>query len=919
MKNKLVLIVLFLFVIDIYSQSLFQYDNLRFEKGYEFELPPSWQFPRKFLENGCRAELNSSTKIEGNLSVKITNQFENPSLTKKEKYSNLFQSIDAIPYRNKKVRFTIAILKDSLSDDSDVKIWIQTRIVKDSVNSEFIVNNEFKDKEWHYLSVETSVERNINEIRFGILFNGIGKIFIDDAKFEVIQPEGYSFDISNPIKEQHIDNFVNLAKLYAYARYFYPSLESQLVDWERFMFNLIYLAEDRKNNEYINDLNRSFKEIAPLMHIYNKNTDYKIDYPKPKNAEKDAALGYRHSGAWSQRNNSMYFTEIRNIFLPTRIREASIVQVIDVSKYKNMKIKFSANIKTAPIGPGSNAQIWLRGDDAANNMIFAITSEQNKARNTEWKKYEISQELNDEVKNLRLGLVFFGEGDVYFDDVELIATDKKGKSQKIEIRNAQFEEDEGEILTRGWVTPASVISAGYEVKLSNQGLKNSKCALISSDKKNIEYFPELGEIYYADLSNDYKVAFPLNLFYDSLGTYPKTEKIFEYSFSTKPKGYYPNPKDRTSRLLQVIQTWSAINQFSIVDLSSKADSILISSIKKAATDNTWIDFKNTLKSILKNLNDAQSRVWSADSTNEYGIPFLFEYVDNKFIISGIPDSNSIIRPGDEILEINNRNSLQLLNELANLEGASNNLFNYRKAIAEIRSGFENSELKLKIKLNSGKILDTILVRDALLNNIVENRPPVFAKFDDDIYYFDLTVIDDTKLVEFMKNIPEAKKIIFDLRGTTQMSEHFLGFFKEENFNSLNFVIPTYTKPDKKLVNQRIIEGIIEGFGKFKDAKLAFLSDERAVGYSEIILATVKENSIGTIIGRPSAGTSGEVTAIRLAGNINFTMTGMKAETKSGDSLWSVPILPDVNIKTKIEDIKTFKDPILEYALELMSK
>ncbi len=920
MKKILLFLLLCVIVSNLKSQTLFQYDNLRFEKGYEGAIPVSWQFPKKFIDIGCRADLTSNKKLEGNLSVKITNSFSTEQeINPKEKYSNFFQSIDAIPYRNKKVRFMIAIASDFLNTENEVKVWIQTRAVKDSVSSESVVVNEFKDKDWHYLAVETNVDRNTNEIRFGVMFRGAGELFADDANFEVVQPEGYSFERANPIKENHIGNFLVLAKMYGYARYFYPSLESQFVDWERFLYNLIYLAEDKGESDYLLELNRHFKQVAPLMEVYYKDKPFKQEYFKPKSAEKDGALGYRHSGAWSQRNNSMYFTEIRNIYLPTRIREAAVSQVIDVSKHKGKKVTFSANIKTDIIGPGSNAQIWLRGDDAASNMIFAITSEDKKAQNKNWQKYEISEKITDETNNLRLGLIFFGEGKAFFDNVELIVTDKKGKTEKISVRNPSFEEDETENLTRGWVTPASVISAGYSVSVTTGGIDKTKCMLISSDTTSIEYFPNPGEFYTADISNNLKISFPLTLYYDSLGTYPRTERVFDYSYSLKPKGYYPNPKDRASRILQTIQMWSALKHFSINDFDKIADSILINSLKKAAVDSEWNDFKATMKSTIKNLNDSQAKIWSADSTLEYCIPYLFELIGDKLIVTGVPDTITPIKPGDEILQINGKNSIELINELANLEGSSNSNFRIRKSIAEIRAGNVNTKISLKLKLNNDKIIDTVLIRNYLLNDIVEARPPIFAKFEDDIFYLDLTSIDDTRFVEFMKNIPEAKKFIFDLRGVTQMSEHFLGFFADETINSVNFNIPIYTKPDKKMVNKKMVNGIIEGYGKFSDAKLIFLTDERTVGYSEVIIATVKENSLGTIIGKPTAGTAGEATAIRLSGNINFSMTGMIAENSKGGSLWGKPVIPDIEVITTIGDIKANRDPILELGLELIQK
>ncbi len=49
------------------------------------------------------------------------------------------------------------------------------------------------------------------------------------------------------------------------------------------------------------------------------------------------------------------------------------------------------------------------------------------------------------------------------------------------------------------------------------------------------------------------------------------------------------------------------------------------------------------------------------------------------------------------------------------------------------------------------------------------------------------------------------------------------------------------------------------------------------------------------------------------------MTGMKAENTKGGSLWGKPIIPDIEVNTTIEDIKSNKDPILEIGLDLIQK
>src|SRR5690606_31062094 len=103
-----------------------------------------------------------------------------------------------------------------------------------------------------------------------------------------------------------------------------------------------------------------------------------------------------------------------------------------------------------------------------------------------------------------------------------------------------------------------------------------------------------------------------------------------------------------------------------------------------------------------------------------------------------------------------------------------------------------------------------------------------------------------------------------------------------------------------------------------DKKIVFLTNEKAISYSESILGYVKGYRLGKIIGKNTAGTNGNINSFKLPGGYNIIWTGMKVTMLDGSQLHGKGITPDILIEESVESIIKERDIYMEKAIEVIN-
>ena len=125
-------------------------------------------------------------------------------------------------------------------------------------------------------------------------------------------------------------------------------------------------------------------------------------------------------------------------------------------------------------------------------------------------------------------------------------------------------------------------------------------------------------------------------------------------------------------------------------------------------------------------------------------------------------------------------------------------------------------------------------------------------------------------------------------------------------------------PDQKNFGYKRDNATIKPSEPGIDVPCYFMCDYRALSWAETVLMYVKEYDLGIIVGTPTCGTTGDITQFQFPA-FCVTMTGLHAAYLDGEQHHGIGVIPDVIVKTSIEDYFEGKDTQLEAVMKLIKE
>jgi hypothetical protein len=112
---------------------------------------------------------------------------------------------------------------------------------------------------------------------------------------------------------------------------------------------------------------------------------------------------------------------------PPPNRFGNLVQTLPAAGYQMRRIRLRAAIRVE--GTGTRAQMWLRLDRADNSMAFLENMDARPITSPTWNTYDIETDVASDVDRIVLGVMLFGPGKAWVDDVTLEATGEVRQDQ----------------------------------------------------------------------------------------------------------------------------------------------------------------------------------------------------------------------------------------------------------------------------------------------------------------------------------------------------------------------------------------------------------------------------------------------------------------------------------------------------------
>jgi len=157
--------------------------NPKLEEGEVGKAPTGWFFNS---QGGGECAIEAESPFEGKQCALL-----DASATSGRGMSNIMQSIDATPWRGKRVRFRAAV-KTAEIDSGGAQLWFRVDRPEDKDGNrqrgafDNMSNRPIDGAEWQHYDIVLDVEEDAEKIALGMFLLSKGKAWIDDVSMEVV-------------------------------------------------------------------------------------------------------------------------------------------------------------------------------------------------------------------------------------------------------------------------------------------------------------------------------------------------------------------------------------------------------------------------------------------------------------------------------------------------------------------------------------------------------------------------------------------------------------------------------------------------------------------------------------------------------------------------------------------------------------
>ena len=727
--------------------------------------------------------------------------------------------------------------------------------------------------------------------------------------------------------DTEVKNLATFARLYGYVKYFYPGDEAAKLDWTKFEMYAIPRVEKAKTpDELVAVLDSVFLPFAPGLQIYDNTHPTifnKSSLPPPNiDTSRMKVISWQHLGLGLS-DKSIYKDFRINRDGASKDQFGSFMTCLNGDSFQGKEFKFRAAVKIETGDKLSKGHLWFRVDKADMKPGFFDNMNDRPIVTNEWKYYEISGKVDDFAKDICFGIMLWGTGKMWVDDVELLIKNSKGEWVNTKKIEGDFEDVEQDKLASPWVVPSTAKKI-YDVRASTEtAMKGKKSILITNRTGIFDRRTHIGDYIQKDIGNGLGCIMPLAVYGDPEHTYPQPDKQNYYMLMGVLENEISDKYDANNKkvmLADVIKIWNVYQHFYVyfdrinLDWQKSLEDML----RDAYADKNEDDFTNTLKKYISLTRDGHGIVGTPERKGKYFPSFRVEYIEKELVITSVFDSSLSVKPGDIIVSINGTSAKEYFDSLQTYTTGATKGYRYFNALSREFEKDSNTKAHFVVRNAQGEEKPIDITFNYPLRkfefSVNETR---YKKIGDGRYYINLNNIHDSTLDSLLPSLSKAKSIIFDMRGYPDVTDKFIRHLltREDTFNHW-FQIPEIIYPDRDKMTYEHIGWDLMPDTPHIGGKIIYIIDGRAVSAAESYTELIKGYKLATVIGQPTAGTNGNVNYARLAGDYYFYFTGMKVVKMDGSPLFGVGILPDIYVEKTIKGVREGRDEFLEKAIEL---
>ncbi|MEM1257764.1 MAG: S41 family peptidase [Bacteroidota bacterium] len=703
-------------------------------------------------------------------------------------------------------------------------------------------------------------------------------------------------------------------------KYFHPSDMASIVDWDSFA--ILACRRVLESDDLRGTLQELFVPIVPDIQI---NALEKSDHPT--NTEETVGIDSLNHVFWQHVGDGQ--GSVGAIYKSARVNKKARVLPNSTNDYSGIvkeiateDIKGKKIVLTALLRPNNNynGRPSVRLHLKRKNLPWEeVHSTGQPLTVSSWNRHSVTALVPEDIEFVRVHLWNIGiAGSIDYDDISLIS--EYGNSNLL-----HYTFDNTRALNNEW-NPW-----GDNQKIRILNLDDNPFLRIERSKGDLKDIKPLFQLpkrmrrtLNKKIGEHFSLKMPVVLHKDRTKN-KGNDKAFEVLKSAIDSVLLVNDDFNNShlRIANIIKVWVTMKHFN-PNLDAKNvnwKQQFLSAVAKNKNDKTRDDHLNTLKMMVAPLNDSHLGVYHA-SSKDYFPPIHWEMIEDKLFITKVLDSTLDIAPFDYIEEVNGLKVPEYWNEILNRSQGANMARKDYKAIEESLGGQPNSILKLTVKHGDGKKTNHEIARTLskeYFENALAEKGDLFYEINEGVFYVDLTRIKWTDLKNRLDQIGKARAVVFDVRGYLSWGNiDIVSHLIKDSITGVRAFVPHVLFPDQKeLVLNDAYQYTYGPKQPFISAKKVFITDSRAVSYSEELLNLVEYYKLATIIGEQTAGSTGNVNILRLLDGISVPWSGMKVLRQDSTEFHGRGIIPNHRLSRSRDAIKKGEDEFLLYALELL--
>jgi hypothetical protein len=704
----------------------------------------------------------------------------------------------------------------------------------------------------------------------------------------------YSIGSAQTLKQKE-RNLKAFSELYGYVRFFHPSDEVAKVNWFFFsLYGVHQVMSAQNDQQLIRELKALMLPIAPSViidsvPIAKHRVLSKIIPEKPSEYK---LVNWVHRGL-ALPNGSPFYKSQRN--------NRDTVEA-NYNDYPLSTLKLDGKVNGR-----YELTVEVTGDETdckQNNLFIAAFDGAEQLKN----KSNTNRITGKTIRYRFQGNLPEGEKNVNF-----TLRVPKYRIVKINRPNIQVFSGAGKKIF-DFKAPLEVSNAPVDIVLS-----------IAEDKRF--YFTKpasISEITSVKLGRKIYASIPGALYATKTATYPKVDSLSLAAFRKKIKDYWSEkPKEyaQEARLANLVITLSVL-KFAFPyweDTQTNPEKLFSFLFARIMKDNNSQDFLASLRLMSAKLNDGHMGVSysGSDRIEEKSVDIETEMIDDKIYVKRVLDSSLTYIPVGSIIDsIDGESAQTVFYSKFRLVSGSPQWRSYKSLLA-LFDGLSDS---VKLMINNNGVRTAFKI--PRLSPAQEYRPialpgyvPKDGQLSDHIYYFNLAGDSVMKNINTsLSRLQHAKSIIFDMRG-----------YPKENVSAIFGHLLQCSEHTKWMHVPKLSPGNhskdFESLGwnlgpkpPYFNGKIIFLSDACAQSQSESILGCVKGLKLGTIIGKATSGTNGDVQTINLFDDFRVFFTGTKVTNADGTKSHYKGIIPDIVVRSTPSGLKEGRDEVLDKAL-----